>query len=205
MTRIILTRHGQTEWNRNERFRGRADVALNETGIRQAELTSQRIHKTWQPKVIYTSPLSRAVKTGEIIARPYGLAVQPLPNLNDIDYGDWQGLSPDEVRTRWGEALDMWYRAPHLAQIPHGETLAVLFARASDALSEIVRQHASDEVVIVGHDSVNRTLLLFMLGLPLARYWHLSQDTCAINLIEADNDDFTVISINETFHLALDI
>jgi len=77
MTRIILVRHGQTEWNRVERFRGRADVPLNETGLAQAEATGRRVASEWQPVAIYSSPLSRAVKTAEAIARHFDLPASP--------------------------------------------------------------------------------------------------------------------------------
>lgn len=201
MTRIILTRHGQTDWNREERFRGRTDVALNETGLVQAELTGRYIQSRWNPAAVYTSPMSRAVKTGEIIAAPLGLEAQPLQNLNDMNYGDWQGLTAAEVKPRWGDLLDTWYRAPHLVQIPGGEGLADVLARTSKALYDITYQHRSEDVVIVGHDNINRVMLLYMLGLPLSRYWHLVQRTCAINLIEFVDNDFVVVSMNETGHL----
>ncbi len=68
MTYSILVRHGQTEWNRVERFRGRADVPLNETGLAQAEATGLRIYGEWLPSAVYSSPLSRAVRTAETIA-----------------------------------------------------------------------------------------------------------------------------------------
>jgi broad specificity phosphatase PhoE len=203
MTRIILTRHGQTEWNRIERFRGHADIALNETGLLQAELTSRYIQAQWKPNAIYTSPMSRAVKTGEAIGAPYNLKAEPLQNLIDIDYGDWQGLTPEEVGQVWGETLANWYRTPHLVHIPNGESLQDVLARTTYALRNILEKHPFEEVVIVGHDSVNRILLLFMLGLPLSRYWHIAQGTCAINLIEFINNDFTVITMNEVCHLTL--
>jgi len=106
MTCIILVRHGQTEWNRVERFRGHADVPLNEIGLAQADAAGQRIADEWQPTVIYSSPLSRAVKTAEAIAKHFDLQVQTYPGLTDIDYGEWQGLTPDEARERWPEAVD---------------------------------------------------------------------------------------------------
>ena len=101
MTRIVLVRHGQTEWNRVERFRGRADVPLNETGLAQAEATGRRVASEWQPVCVYSSPLSRAVKTAEAIARHFDLPVHVHPGLADIDYGEWQGLTPDEVEEHW--------------------------------------------------------------------------------------------------------
>jgi len=202
MTTLILTRHGQTEWNRIERFRGRIDVALNETGLAQAAATSRRINAVWQPVAVYTSPMSRAVKTAEAIAAPRGLKVQIVEGLNDIDYGEWHGLTPSEVQSRWPDILDTWYRTPHLAQIPGGETLQLLSQRCSEAIRQIIGQHTDQTVVLIGHDSVNRVILLHALGLPLSRYWHLGQGNCAINVIEAAQDDFTVISMNETCHLS---
>jgi len=100
MTRIILVRHGQTEWNRIERFRGRADVPLNGTGIAQAEATGRRLARLAKPAAVYSSPLSRAVVTAGKIARPHGLSVQATDGLIDIDYGKWQGLTPRQVEER---------------------------------------------------------------------------------------------------------
>jgi probable phosphoglycerate mutase len=85
MTRMILVRHGQTEWNRVERFRGRADVPLNEVGRAQAEATGWRVAAEWQPDAIYSSPLSRSVTTAEAIAKHFGLEVQVHTGLADID------------------------------------------------------------------------------------------------------------------------
>ena len=106
MTRIILVRHGHVEGISPERFRGRADLMLTPEGHRQAEATARRIHATWKPAAIYTSPLSRCRATGEAISSLLGLSPNPLDGLIDIDYGQWQGLTPDEVRSRWPEMLD---------------------------------------------------------------------------------------------------
>jgi probable phosphoglycerate mutase len=201
MTKIILVRHGHVEGISPERFRGRADLALTAAGRRQAEATARRIQATWTPVAVYTSPLSRCRATGEAIGRPFGLSPQPIEGLIDIDYGNWQGLTPDEAKSRWPRALDTWYRAPHLAQIPAGETLQGLLSRTVAALREVIERHQTEEVVVVGHDSVNRVLLLHALDLPLSRYWRLGQDPCAINEIEFREDGFTIRSLNETFHL----
>jgi broad specificity phosphatase PhoE len=201
MTQIILTRHGQTEWNRIERFRGRADIPLNEMGRAQAAATSRRIVASWKPVAVYTSPMGRASDTGVIIAAPFDLTPQPLEELNDINYGEWQGMTPEEVKTRWPDVLDSWYRTPHLTHIPGGETLQSLLERTSSAVHRVIEQHPQDTVVLVGHVCVNRVILLHALGLPLARYWRLAQGTCAINVLEASDNDFTIVSLNDTCHL----
>ncbi len=203
MTLIILVRHGQTEWNRVERFRGHADVPLNETGLAQAEATGRRVAAEWQPRAVYTSPLSRAVKTAEAIARHFALPVQVHPGLADIDYGAWQGLTPDEARARWPDIVEAWYTAPHTADIPGGETLAALRTRAMAAVSELAARHPDPQstIVLVGHTVINRIILLGVLGLGNNRFWHLRQDTCAINVFEAQGEEFTLVSLNDTCHL----
>jgi probable phosphoglycerate mutase len=207
MTRIVLIRHGQTEWNRVERFRGRADVPLNEAGLAQAEATGQRVAADvspsggWQPAAVYASPLSRAVKTAEAIARRLGLAVQIHAGIADIDYGQWQGLSPDEAKERWPEIHHAWFNAPQTARIPGGETLDEIRVRAMGAVSEIAAHHAGQTVAVVSHTVVNRVILLAILGLGNDRFWRLRQDTCAINVFEADGGDFTLVSLNDTCHL----
>lgn len=201
MTRIILVRHGQTEWNRIERFRGRADVPLNETGLAQAEATGRRVAAEWQPSAIYTSPLSRSIKTAEAIAKHYDLPVQEHPGISDIDYGEWQGLSPEEARQRWPMEIDAWYNRPQQAYIPGGETLVDLRARAMETVNELAAHHPSETIVLVGHTVINRIILLGVLGLGNERFWRIKQDTCAINVFETDKDDFILVSLNDTCHL----
>jgi len=198
---IILVRHGQTEWNRIERFRGRADVPLNATGLAQAEATAQRVATQWKPAATYSSPLARALKTAEAIARYTNQPVQVHPGLCDIDYGEWQGLSPEEVRQHWSTELETWYKHPHLARIPGGETLDEVRQRATAALNELIALHPGQSLALVGHTVVNRLILLEVLGLGNHRFWHLRQEPCAINLFEVEAGDFTLITLNDTCHL----
>ena len=203
MTCIILVRHGQTEWNRVERFRGRADVPLDTTGLAQAQATGQRVAQEWQPVGVYSSPLSRAVKTAGAIAQHFHLTVQIHAGIADIDYGEWHGLTPDEARERWPEIYHAWYNAPHLAHIPGGETLDDLRMRGMAAVNELAARHAGQTIVLVGHTVINRIILLGVLGLGNDRFWKLKQDTCAINVFEVDvqADDYTLVSLNDTCHL----
>ena len=198
---FVLIRHGQTDWNRVERFRGHADVPLNETGLAQAEITGQRVAAEWTPAAIYSSPLSRAVKTAEAIARYFNLPVQTHLGLIDIDYGKLQGMTPAEAHRCDPESVDHWYHHPEQARIPAGETLADLRARAMQTVGELAVQHAGETIVLVGHTVINRIILLGVLGLGNERFWHLKQDTCAINVFEADKSDFVLISLNDTCHL----
>jgi phosphoserine phosphatase len=202
MTKIILTRHGHIEGITPERFRGRLDLPITALGQRQIAATSHRINATWKIAAIYTSPMSRCVITGEAIAQPSGLTVKPLAGLNDIDYGAWQGLTHDEAQARWPAEFAMWFRAPHLAQPPGGETLQGVLARAAATLRTVTRDRTDDTVVLVGHDSVNRVILLHVLELPLSRYWLFKQEPCTINELDFVDGAFSVRTINETYHLS---
>lgn len=113
------------------------------------------------------------------------------------------GPAPDEARARWPEEADLWYRRPDMARIPGGESLQDVLARAVLAFRVVLDRHPQEAVVLVGHDSVNRVMLLHALELPLSRYWHLGQAPCAINRIGAARDRLLVGSLNETCHLDL--
>ena len=202
MTRIILVRHGHVDWIAPERFRGRAELPLSSLGHRQAQAAAGYIAATWKPDAVYTSPLGRCRQTGAAIAAPFRLEPQPIDGLCDIDYGEWQGLTPDQAKECWPDESELWFRAPHIAAIPGGETLAAVLSRVTAALRDILQHHPDQTVVMVGHDSVNRVLLLFTLELPLSRYWHLRQDPCGINELIFDNGSFVVGSINQTQHLS---
>jgi broad specificity phosphatase PhoE len=201
MTTIILTRHGEVPWLEPKRFRGRAELKLTDRGIAQAGATAQRIGATWQPAAVYASPLGRTLRTARIIADPLHLPVLPSHALIDIDYGEWQGLTEGEAGERWPHEIALWRRRPDLVQIPGGESLQVVLLRVAQALREITSRHPDQTVVLVGHDSVNRVILLHALELGLACYWRLGQEPCAINRIEASAEGFLVQSINETGHL----
>jgi len=181
MTRIVLIRHGQTAWNREERFRGRADIPLDEVGRVQAEATAARVAQKWPVVAVYSSPLMRAVETAKAVARPFGLVVQPVEALIDIDYGAWQGLTQ--------------FEAPHEVRIPGGESLADLRRRAMEAIRNLGANHPRQTITVVGHTVLNRVILLAALGLGNERFWHLSQDTCAINVLETRGDDFVIVTM----------
>ncbi len=201
MTRIILVRHGQTEWNRIERFRGRADVPLNRMGIAQAEATARRLAREPKPAAVYSSPLSRAALTAAKIAGFHGLTVRLHDGLIDIDYGQWQGLTPRQVGERWPEKLDAWYNAPQAARIPAGEDLQVVRDRGMETVRELVREHGEATIVLVAHTVMNRLILLGVLGLGNDRFWDLGQEPCAINRISVREGGFALVSLNDTCHL----
>jgi probable phosphoglycerate mutase len=201
MTKILLTRHGHVDGILPERFRGRAELALTKKGVAQAEALAARIARAWKPVVVYTSALQRCVVTGTIIANVCGAKAIPLEGLMDIDYGAWQMRSHDEIKTDAPAAYRLWRASPQRMRFPDGESQQDLVARTADVVRLVLERHPTDTVVMVGHDSVNRAILMQFLDQPLSAYWRLVQDPCALNEVDVDGGDIRVRRINDTSHL----
>jgi phosphoserine phosphatase len=203
MMKIILTRHGHVEGINPERFRGRTDLSLTELGEAQARAVAARVASTWAPSVVYTSPMRRCLATAEAIAAMCRVSAEILEDLNDLDYGEWQWRSFAEVRAASPQLFSTWFATPHLIRFPGGESLQDLVARTADALRLVIARHgqATDTVVLVGHDNVNRALLLQLLDQPLSAFWLIQQHPCAINEIEINDGRVRVLRVNETAHL----
>ena len=202
MTKILLTRHGHVEGIKPARFRGRAELTLTERGLAQADALATRIAANWTPVAVFTSPLQRCVLTGGKIAAACGIKGEVRDGLGDIDYGVWQMRTHDEVSAESPEAYRQWHSAPQLTRFPKGESLQDVMARATDVLREALVRYPGQTVVMVGHDSVNRVLLLQLLDMPLAAYWRLVQDPCTLNEIEVlAGGEVRVQRVNDTSHL----
>jgi len=200
LTRLIIVRHGRTEWNRVEKFRGRADIGLDEVGMKQAESAAKRIRE-WQISEIYSSPLRRALTTAGIIAGPLGLNVRLAPGIVDIDYGTWQGLSAEDVVARDGRLYSQWIESPHKVKFPDGESFAAARERAASAVDDLIKQHLKETIVLVSHKVICQILILSLLGLDNSHFWQITQDVCAMNLFEVRGGIPSALFLNDTCHL----
>lgn len=201
MTKILLTRHGHVEGIKPPRFRGREPLELTALGRRQATAIAARIAAAWRPSKIYTSPLGRCVETGAAIAEACGIAAETCGDLNDIDYGAWQFKTFAEAKALDPMLFAAWFATPHLVRFPNGESLQDVAARLADAVRMVLARHAEETIVLVGHDNVNRALLLGFLDLPLSAYWRIAQEPCCLNEIDIDGGKVCIRRINETAHL----
>jgi phosphoserine phosphatase len=145
--------------------------------------------------------MGRCVATAAAIARATGVAAKTCDDLNDIDYGAWQFKSFAEAKTQDPALFAAWFATPQLVRFPNGESLQDLAARTANALRMVLARHPDETVVLVGHDSVNRVLLLQVLELPLSAYWCLAQEPCCINEIDVSAGRVVARSINATQHL----
>ena len=199
MTEIILVRHGETEWNVKEVFRGRTDVKLDEAGIKQAESLAQYLSDS-RIEAIYSSPLWRALKTAKIIAHHHRLEVTVAPGLTDFDYGEWQGLYQYEVKDKYMRLYTEWLNNPHRVRMPGGESLNEVRKRAMRVVREAVAEY-KDTVVLVSHRVVNKVLICALLGLDDSHFWSIRQDVGAITTFNYDNNRFVLIEHNNTSYL----
>jgi broad specificity phosphatase PhoE len=201
MTKILLTRHGHVEGIKPERFRGREPLQLTARGVAEADALAQRIAARWRASRIYTSPMGRCVATAAPIARATGVAPKTCEDLNDIDYGAWQFQTFAQAKSQDGALFAAWFATPQLVRFPNGESLQDLAARTANALRRVLAHHPDETVVLVGHDNVNRVLLLQLMEQPLSAYWRLAQEPCCINEIDLSAAGVRVRGINATQHL----
>jgi len=199
MTELILVRHGETEWNVAEVFRGQIDIGLSETGVKQAELLAGHL-STSSIEAVYSSPLKRALKTAEAIAKPHKLKVKVEPDLIDLNFGRWQGLSHEEVKENYGELYTTWVTHPEKARMPDGETLDDVRKRVTRLVNGIIENHGG-AVVIVGHRVVNKVMLCALLGLDNSHFWKIRQDTCGISTFTCQSGQFILTKHNDTSFL----
>jgi phosphoserine phosphatase len=200
-TTILLVRHGQVPGIEPATFRGRTDIQLTERGVQQARSTARWLARRFRPTIVYTSPRRRCIDTGAEIATQCGVNTQVLPSLDDLDYGAWQSLTHTAVAAEWPTMYHRWERTPQLVRFPNGESLQDLLTRAADAVRLALENHPAQTIVMVGHESLNRVLLLHVLDQPLSAYWKLAQSPCAINELLLMPERAVVLSVNQTAHL----
>lgn len=200
LTKVIFVRHGETLWNHIKRYQGHSDIALNATGVQQAELVARRLASE-NISAVYSSDLERAIQTGAIIGKKHSLRPISLPALREINFGLWEGLTYEEVMAVWPEVLSAIYTKPGVTMIPEGESFYNLQQRASSGLRRCIRNHPGETIVVVSHGGTMRVLLCEALGLGIENMWSLRQDHVAINIVEYFAENSVVSLVNDTCHI----
>jgi len=198
--RIILVRHGQTTWNKEEIFRGRADIPLDKIGLSQARAVARRLQHS-DVKRIYSSPLKRAFTTAQAIGKQAGVKLIIEKNLIEFDCGVWQGLSLREVKKRFPTIYARWSKDPYQAVIPKAEKLGGVRIRIKKFLRKTLKTKPKGDIVIVSHRIINKILLSELLSLPDSCFWKIKQDVGAISIVDFDKGLARISSLNDTCHL----
>jgi broad specificity phosphatase PhoE len=199
MTKLILARHGETMWNVEKIYRGRADVNLDEVGIKQAELLGKYL-SNWRLEAICSSPLKRALDTANTVARYQRVGVHVAAGLIDFDYGEWQSLTEEEAKRVYPTLHNEWLNNPHKVKMPGGESLEDVRKRASEVVNDVLSKHHGS-VVLVSHRVVIKVLICSLLGLDNSHFWNINQDVGGITIFDYVDGRFVLTRHNDTSHL----
>jgi broad specificity phosphatase PhoE len=185
---IILVRHGATDWNLQGRCQGSTDRALSDTGVRQAEqiatlLGGEKIN------AIYSSNLRRAHQTATLISQPHNLPVLIDDNIRELDHGELEGLTFNEIKEKYSDFLLRWRSEPAEICVPGGERLDDVAARAWNALSQIVERHSGAErILIVSHNFPILGIVCRLTGTHLNDYRTFHLDPCSVSRLAHEAD-----------------
>lgn len=199
--RLILVRHGETAFNRDRRVQGLSDICLTEAGERQARAVAHRLQL--EPvDAFYCSPLERALATARVIAAAHNLPIIVEEGLQEMDIGEMEGLTGEEMWAQHPELLRCWAEDPASVRMPGGETLDELQERAWTAVEKILGNHQGQTVVAVSHNFAIQTIVCRALGLSLANFHRLRLDLCGLSIIEFGRRGPALVTYNDTCHLA---
>lgn len=203
MIRLILVRHGQTQWTAEQRYQGQSDIPLDDVGLRQADALG-RYFAHRRVDAIYSSDLRRAWQTAEPIARAVGIAIQSDPRLREGAFGIWEGLTYGEIQQRWPQQFAAW-RSDPLRSTPHGgETLQQVIDRVASVLADLHHNHHNQTIMLVSHGGTLRALFCYALNLPTHAFWLITLNAASISELHLFNDNVAVLSLLNDTHAVAD-
>ncbi len=199
MKRILLIRHGQTDWNAERRWQGHLEVPLNEEGRQQAEALANYLgdHPI---TAVYSSDLSRAQQTAEPLAKRLNLAIVSDTRWRELNLGVFQGLTANEIKAKYSDESRRMREEYLDFVVPQGESRRAMMERAYQAFSEIAAQEAGPEIVVISHGGTIRVLLLKLFDFDDV-IMHISVHNTSISVIEMDGDTPRLLETAVTPHL----
>ena len=201
--KLILIRHGETDFNRDGRIQGQGAQPLNATGLAQAAAAARAMLPE-MPFSLYCSPITRALQTAQAISDTAHVKATPLQGVEELDPGEFEGLTGPQMRERFPEIMASWDRDPGPTSMPGGESLLQVQARAWKAVTWVRRAaqaNPDQNVVIVTHNFPIQTIVCQALGMPLNNYRRLSVGLGSITRMELSDSTAKLVSMNESWHL----
>ncbi len=200
-TTVLLIRHGETEWNTLGKFQGCTDIALSENGIKQAKLLNYRIKGDFD--CIYASPLSRALETANILAENTNNEVIIAPEIREINFGEWEGLTVKEIREKYPEVFKAWRTDKKESYICGGDSSVHNASnRAKSCILDIVSKHKGEKIVIVAHGGIIKAGLIGLFEWDMTMYHKIALGNTCINTIVFNEElNPSLLGLNDTNHL----
>ena len=196
LTRLWLVRHGEPGAEIRGRCYGRLDAGLSPVGRRQIERVARELAAT-KFAAIYASPRKRTRESAEIIASAQGASIRVHEPFREIDFGDFEGMSYDDIARRFPAEYQQWMSNPTGVQFPNGESFAAMQERVLRATQDLLVAHAGETIAIITHGGVNRILLAHALGMPSVNLFRIGQGYAARNLIQQVGDYLSVELMNQ--------
>ncbi len=199
--KLLLVRHGLTDWNSDGRFQGQTDVPLNAAGKRQAEALAVRLSKE-SIDAIYASDLSRAADTANAIKAYHTCSVKVDVRLREIRFGAWEGQTSAQIFRDDPQTMRLWKTRAMEASVPGGETLGELAGRIRSFLDDLPREGANQTTIIVSHEGALNVMLCFLLGLSPAQFWRFRLAQASLTEVVSTSEGFVLNALSDTCHLA---
>jgi len=200
MTKLYITRHGQTKWNLEGRMQGQKDSKLTSLGQKQAEWLGERLNDD-DIDIIISSSSGRAIETAEIIRGKRNIEIIPNDNLREIHLGQWEGQLHTEIERIWTEEQRSFWNSPHLYKPVGGETFSEVLDRASGEVEKIISKYEGKNILIVTHAVVLKALITYFENKDLKDFWSgaFMHSTC-LNIVEIKKDSRNIILEGDISH-----
>lgn len=198
MGKIYLIRHGETDSNKGHRFQGRMNLPLNVKGMQQVAGLVEHMQKL-PVDAIYCSSMLRACMTAAPVAMSKNMAYHPLDLLQEVSFGDWEGLEYGEINRRWPKEMEAFLTRPGEWIPPHGESFHDVEKRCAKAFDYIfAREGHEKNIAIVSHGGIIRVQLCMLLGIPLNNLWKLSVHNVSVSTLNDWQGNMVAEVINDT-------
>lgn len=202
MTRIYITRHGETEWNKQRRFQGSKNSELTEKGLLGAELLSHRVEEL-NLDIIVSSPLKRAYQTAEIARGSKLVEIITHDGFKEINLGDFEGMRLSEIQELHGDIFNGITEDPFNNRYPNGENLIEFYSRVEEALLEVIDKYRNKNILIVAHGGTIKCIESYIRKFKINKDWmgNVVQN-CSLSCFEVnENNDIKEIFYNDIEHL----
>ncbi|WP_432409555.1 histidine phosphatase family protein [Wukongibacter sp. M2B1] len=200
MTKLYMTRHGQTKWNSEGRMQGQKDSKLTELGEEQAKWLGERLNDI-DLDIIISSSSERAFRTAEMIRGERNIEIITNDNLKEMNFGEWQGQLHEEIKAIWPEEYKNFWEFPHLYTPSEGESFLELIERVSDEVEKIISKYEGKNILLVAHGIVLKGLIAYFENKDLKDFWKgaFMHSTC-LNIVEIKNSSRKIVLQGDISH-----
>lgn len=194
MTRVYLARHGEVKNHASGVYNGRTDVGITERGAEQMRSLRERLRAAGIT-ALYSSSLARTVKGVHIIGEGWGLPREVVPELQERNFGEWEGLTFEGIRTHSPDLFAAWNEDVTAVRPPGGESLHDVSERVLKVYLPIIERHRGETILIVAHGGVNRVILAHALKMEIRRIFRIDQKYGCLNVIDYCDDGFAQVKL----------